>query len=404
MMRKHSFVLIRNGGIMEKKYLVPSFEIESKTHSFNIGIWAITGFASFFIFWFVVMILPAMFSHGVLDLLGNVTFNWLYFSATGALITVIITIYFSIVALNRLLVSYKFEGYRIVKGRIKRAFYIDKNIEKLKENVGMDLKKTVWSSNWDPNQKIMTTHTIDNWSKIIQMIHCNMNQQFVEIFFDGDCYKKREYLNPILIKETSKKMIYKCDNKKLVIYKMYSNMDIEIPFKKTKSFVKRLIKALVLTFVLALFVSMTVIYRDYLDTQNYIAKIEPIKKQQISEIKNNLEKYGYNLNDYDETFTKKDSVSSNFKVKYIFSTYTGEIEDIDLYLRIPLNYDQVYDEFDDIMKPIISKFDQKNINDFKDGITAIIQGDFAYEVLYSTNEEIAIRLKKSDGKIYIYTN
>ncbi len=346
---------------MKQKYLVPSLEIESRSNAFNIGIWAINGLASNFTFWSVVIILPMAF-YGILDLLGNMTMAWGYVSIFGLLLTNIANIFFAIIAINRLLISYRLEEDKIVKGLLISG----------------------------PN--------------IFKRIECNAQLPFVEMHFDQKFYKKKEYLNPILIKETPKKLVYKCDNTKLTIYKMYSNMDIELPLKKSKSFMKRLVKTLILTFILGIIVSFAVIGVEFMDTQNYISEIKPIEQQQLNEITENLKKYNYTLDDYQNKFVKDNAESGDCEVRYIFNKYTAEIVDIDVNLRIPVNYNDIYSEFDDIIAPIVSKFHMEDINNFKNGISDIIAGNFAIETLESIDSKITIRLKQSDGEIYIYTN
>ena len=76
--------------------------------------------------------------------------------------------------------------------------------------------------------KVSGINGIKNLFGVLELIFFNMEDGFAQQFFFTELYKRKEYHNPQLIKETKHFYTYLCGNKKLKIRKIYTSMDNDV--------------------------------------------------------------------------------------------------------------------------------------------------------------------------------
>lgn len=370
---------------------VPSFKFEKKTRGFNRVLWGFVGLISMFI----VGIFGFVF-HEIIRYILNIIST--FFSDNSIVLWPIFILIFALIFaigfygfINSLLHSYKFENGKIIKGKILNA-------DRVK---GMDLTldsliTAYMIEHMDSPTNIMYANTLKNSFRIINLIQLNTDKKFVTKYFDTPLYKKKEYINPKLLKETKYSLIYICDNsKKLKILKIYDGMNINRMFNKPRSLISRiLIRSLIVFLIFSAF-SLCDLIIGYSNNTQYRNLINSTYQH----IESHLVSYGYTPKKINEKcyIFKKDSNGRNSHLKYMFNK-NGDIMDVefDIYFSSVSNTD----ELNFIIKSMNEHFSDNEIENFISNVDSCIKGMCSYTKLVS--DKSTIRIGTSNGLIQVH--
>ena len=372
---------------MDKNIFVPSLKFEERTRAFNRVLWGFVGFISLF----TVLIFVYPF-HLMLCYFFDIEST---FFSDNILIMSILALIFVIMSMGiikffyMICCSYKIENNKIIKGKIINYDNVDHEYLEFDANWILSLAQIIQIL-----YKVVIVSRVNDLIRIIKMILLNMNQNFVENYFDTNSYKKKIYYNPILVKETKYYLIYKCDNnKKLSIPKIYEGMDIK-NFKSTeKSLISRIVLRSLIIFLTFLLFSMIDLTNGLIHNNTYISNIN----NTCSNIQRNLSNYGYDLT---KTCNFRKVVSNN---KFSNITYridkNGKIKSI--ILEIYYNADTYNEsELRYIIDSLNAGFSNYEVDIFISQVDSCINGVCSYGKM--TNENQTLRIGSSEGFINIH--
>lgn len=372
---------------MDKNIFVPSLKFEERTRAFNRVLWGFVGFISLF----TVLIFVYPF-HLMLCYFFDIEST---FFSDNILIMSILALIFVIMSMGiikffyMICCSYKIENNKIIKGKIINYDNVDHEYLEFDANWILSLAQIIQIL-----YKVVIVSRVNDLIRIIKMILLNMNQNFVENYFDTNSYKKKIYYNPILVKETKYYLIYKCDNnKKLSIPKIYEGMDIK-NFKSTeKSLISRIVLRSLIIFLTFLLFSMIDLTNGLIHNNTYISNIN----NTCSNIQRNLSNYGYELT---KTCNFRKVVSNN---KFSNITYridkNGKIKSI--ILEIYYNADTYNEsELRYIIDSLNAGFSNYEVDIFISQVDSCINGVCSYGKM--TNENQTLRIGSSEGFINIH--
>ena len=372
---------------MDKNIFVPSLKFEERTRAFNRVLWGFVGFISLF----TVLIFVYPF-HLMLCYFFDIEST---FFSDNILIMSILALIFVIMSMGiikffyMICCSYKIENNKIIKGKIVNYDNVDHEYLEFDTNWILSLAQIIQIL-----YKVVIVSRVNDLIRIIKMILLNMNQNFVENYFDTNSYKKKIYYNPILVKETKYYLIYKCDNnKKLSIPKIYEGMDIK-NFKSTeKSLISRIVLRSLIIFLTFLLFSMIDLTNGLIHNNTYISNIN----NTCSNIQRNLSNYGYELT---KTCNFRKVVSNN---KFSNITYridkNGKIKSI--ILEIYYNADTYNEsELRYIIDSLNAGFSNYEVDIFISQVDSCINGVCSYGKM--TNENQTLRIGSSEGFINIH--
>ena len=372
---------------MDKNIFVPSLKFEERTRAFNRVLWGFVGFISLF----TVLIFVYPF-HLMLCYFFDIEST---FFSDNILIMSILALIFVIMSMGiikffyMICCSYKIENNKIIKGKIVNYDNVDHEYLEFDANWILSLAQIIQIL-----YKVVIVSRVNDLIRIIKMILLNMNQNFVENYFDTNSYKKKIYYNPILVKETKYYLIYKCDNnKKLSIPKIYEGMDIK-NFKSTeKSLISRIVLRSLIIFLTFLLFSMIDLTNGLIHNDTYISNIN----NTCSNIQRNLSNYGYELT---KTCNFRKVVSNN---KFSNITYridkNGKIKSI--ILEIYYNADTYNEsELRYIIDSLNAGFSNYEVDIFISQVDSCINGVCSYGKM--TNENQTLRIGSSEGFINIH--
>ncbi|MCI8271903.1 MAG: hypothetical protein HFG16_06290 [Erysipelotrichaceae bacterium] len=379
---------------MNRKIFVPSFKLERKTRALNRALWGFVGLISMFTYSFLVVILHLMFSS-----IWNVEHTWISDHIIFAmLIPMIIFIAMFGTGLYRffdmLLHSYKFEGDRIIKGKIIRP---DKGkITELAADVAVTGYKI--KNMDDPSTAVPLGAAVDLY-KTHNLIKLNTDEEFVNRFFDTEVYRKTTYDQTKLIKETKYSFIYSSQNNgTLVIPKLYEGMDIHTNSSKECSILIRVVSKSFIIWLLCFIVSMIDLSVGMNDHANYKSNgTIPATSAVCSDIQMHLDAYGYMVKK-DCSFEKKDPDDKISVIRYDIDKQ-GNIKKVD----INLYYNkETYNEEE--LKQIIYLLDEHpsatKIDEFIAQVGACVNGDFSYGKITVGKHTLKIGLSSDYINIY----
>lgn len=378
----------------ENKVLIPSFEVESRTQGLNRSLWGFVGVISMFTVGLGVYVSHEMFvsilnitstfisDHVILGLLGPIIFFALMFGIGMSDF------------LNQLLHSYEINRDKIVKGRII-------SMAKVKgSTVALEAALTAYmGANIGNSAAFNAAYGAKQMVGIFQLIAHNMDRSFVDEFFHTELYKKKEYLNPQLIKETQHYYLYTCDNKKkLKIYKIYTGMDSTSDSKKQSSLIKRVItKSLLVLLVFALLSTADLA----IGAGNNKENIENIQ-QTFSEIERNLSEFGYTAKKINEKNYRFEKVVSSDRTSYVRYSFNidGQIDDVEFDVYYNANSTDMPSELGYIIGSVTDDFSDAEILSFIENVQSTIDGEYAYDSLESDGSKII--LGTSGGYAHIH--
>lgn len=366
------------------KILIPSFEVERCTKGLNKSLWGFVGVISMFTVGVGVFISHQMFV-SILNITSSLMSDYMVF--TGSVPIVIFALMFGIGLfdfLNQLLHSYEISHEKIVKGRIMSPANVKGT------TVALEAAFTTYmATNIGNSSKVSNANGIKNLFGIFELIAHNMQQPFVDEFFHTDLYKKKEYLNPQLIRETKHYYIYTCDNKKkLKIYKIYTGMVNTENSKKHPSLLKRIITRSLLVMLMFALLSTVDLVIGASNNKENIGNIQ----QTVSEIEHNLHTFGYTTEKFSEKiycFEKIVSSERTSYVKYRFNV-KGQIDDVEFDVYYNDNSTDMPSELEYIIDSATKEFSDAEILAFIENVQKTINGEYVYDRLESSNCNIIL--------------
>lgn len=382
----------------ENKILIPSLEVESRTQGLNRSLWGFVGVISMFTVAIGVFV-PHQMLVSILDVTSTFMSDHMIFA--GIVPVVIFALIFSIGLydfLNQLLHSYEIHSEKIIKGRIMRPAKASGSSIALEAAVTAYMASSIIDGSCD-SSKVSGANGIKNLFGIFELIAHNMDESFVHAFFHTDIYKKKEYRNPRLVKETKHYYVYACDNKKkLKIYKIYTGMAGTNDCKKQSSLFKRVITKSLLVFLVFALLSTADLAIGARNNEENIGNIQ----QTFSEIEHNLDKFGYTAKKINEKTYRFEKVVSSERTSYIKYRFNiqGQIEDVEFDLYYSANSMDISSELGYILASATHEFSNAEILAFIDNVQRTANGEYAYDMLGSSAFNII--LGTSGGYAHIH--
>lgn len=376
------------------KILIPSFEVERRTQALSRSLWGFVGVISMFTVGLGVFVSHQMFV-SVLNIMS--TFMSDYMILAGLLPIMCFALMFGIGLydfLHPLLHSYEISSEKIVKGRIMQPAKV-KGLSIALEGAFT----TYMAANIGDGSKVSNANSIKNLSNILELISYNMQQSFVDAFFHTDIYKKKEYLNPKLVKETKHYYIYACDNKKRVkIYKIYTGMAGADNGKKHPSIGRRIIiKSILVMLTFALLSTVDLAIGAGKNEKN-IGNIQ----QTVSEIERNMNEFGYTVKKYSEKTYRFEKIVSSERTSYVKYSFNanGQIENVEFDVYYNSDSEDMRSELEYIITSTTDNFSDAEISAFIENVQRTINGEYTYDKLKSFDCNII--LGTSDGYAHIH--
>lgn len=376
------------------KILIPSFEVERRTQALSKSLWGFVGVISMFTVGVGVFVSHEMFV-SVLNITS--TFMSEHMILAGLVPIVCFALIFGIGLyhfLNSLLHSYEISNEKIVKGRIMRLNKVGR--------LSVDLEPAFvayMAANMGNGSKVSNANGIKNMLSILELISYNMEQSFVDEFFHTDMYKKKEYSNPKLIKETKYYYIYSCDDKKRVkIHKIYTGMCGTDNGKRQPSMVRRIITKSVLVMLAFALLSTADLAIGATNNEENIGNIQ----QTVSEIQRSLDTFGYTANKYSEKTYRFEKIVSSERTSYIKYSFNvkGQIEDAEFEVYYNSNSEDMRSELEYIITSTTGNFSDAEILAFIENVRRTMDGEFSYDKLESSKCNII--LGTSGGYAHIH--
>lgn len=351
------------------KILIPSVEYERKTK-------ALTKYTIVFalLIFFIIMIILELGSIPKIIYkqfnINNSFFLENSLQFTLGFVLIIFTLAFIIKRyLNTLKTSYIIEYDKIIKGVLKPS---RKNIRNFFNELGDNSElRNMFMSYYD----IHYGHSIVK-SIIInfQRAKLNLDNNFVSNFFNTSLYEKKIYENTELIKVKKHSLIYRYeDNKRIIIPRIYEEMIESEVNKKTSFFALRVIKALIILFI----ISMILMFVD----MQHPLPTEFERKYGIEYVTKNLNNYGYHIEKQDgNNYLYTKNVDNNIsKLEYNSETAKFNIE---LYYLRDKNRKERDEELSYIIPLLFPNLQSKDIPEFLDYLDRKAKGN---GIIGSTN-------------------
>lgn len=396
---------------MEQKnnIFIPSLNEEKKTGAFNNICWSFACLISMFVI-VVLVYAPHLFLCSQLGITGTVISecHWLlaYVELIFALVFGVGLYFF----LRNLMFSYKIEQNKITRGRIINAG----------QTKGMDpvLSAALASymlKNAGNVDKVRNASTVINLHNIFQLISLNMNEAFVADFFDTEFYRKKEFENPRLVKDTKHALVYIDDNgKKIKIPKLYvngigslSSSDADVTHDneertsvKSRSFLSRILLRALIILLVSCAVSFADLALGYMDNPKSLADID----ETFSQLETALSSLGYRTEQINERcyrFTKdvtNGETDRTSDIKYYFDRH-GNITDVQMEVYFSSSSDAEA-ELPFIINSIGSGFTERQITAFINDVKACIAGEAVFSRI--TSGDNVLRIGTSGGLVEVH--
>ena len=378
----------------EMKVVVPSFHVERCTQGLNGCLWGFVGLISMFSVGVGIII-----SHEMLVYVFNLTSTFISDNLVviGTMPVVVFALIFGVGLHNffsNMSYAYRFDEDKIVRGRLVSPGKIKGR------SLALEGQLTAYmAANIGDSRKFNMANGIKNVYGIIELIAQNMDQAFANEFFDTELYKKKEFLNPRLIKETKGYYIYQCDNKKkLKVLKIYTGMATPSADVKGKAIWKRvLVKSLVVFLVFATISGGDLVIGAYGNAGN----MENIHGT-VSRLEGELGNFGYIKEKRSEKvyeFKKAVSQERTSYVKYILDK-NGEIESINFEVYFNGNSKDMPSEMEYLTSSTNDAYSETEVATFIENIQKTIDGNYAYDKLESEHGKIVLGL--SGGHAHVH--
>lgn len=333
--------------IMEnnQKIYIPSFKYEKKTKALNRFLFPFVSFISMFTVGVFIGGFIYAFNVSFLKLPVN-HMSWYFLVPVGAFLL-------SVWPLVRFLLTLM-SAYRIEDGKITRG-YIFKTALGISSSVAVSR---------------INTRGI---SLIIALIRLNMDPGFAEDYFDTDVYRKKEFMDPVLVKETKHLLIYDCGGEKLRIPKVFEGMS-ETSEHEGTSFIARIaiVSAIVFAIALGIAIGDLAIMR-YKTVTEYAPSISAAEsKMDVA-----LEDYGYTLsfNSAKVSKFKKKVGDRTSEVTYTFDK-RGNIERVKVQLYFSMESSDIDGELRTVISTLDAGFSENDVEELIAAVNASLNGEY----------------------------
>lgn len=400
-----------------KKICAPDFALEKKTHAADPLVHGIVLLASVLSFASVFGLLSCMIL-SITDCLLVYSLIPVWVMAGYMALVLIPCIVLCIKGLAVLYTSYAISPDCITKGTLCR----------IPDKIEVDTSATtaasaavagaVLASGLNATSKIQGVTAAGNMASLITRIRINSKAGFAEAYFDTDCYKKKDYPNPVLVKETSRAYIYRCEkNKKLTIPKLYTNMGVETAGDaKEQSIFKRITKKIGLSFVAALACTALMVGVGTTATNQYRTEIMPEIEQTIAALGDTLSPLGYAYDApsvwasdkllTDATFRHhNEEIESSWldnEITYDFAA-DGSISSIAFEIYFTAEDATVAAQVFAVLDTAPNAFSQETLDEIAAAITATQEGSYIHNAMTSDDGACAIKVSRYNDYYYIRT-
>lgn len=362
--------------------LIPNFAVEKRTKALNTGVWGFVGVISMFTVGVVFV------SHIMLVSILKITSTFASDNMMIAGVCPIIAFAFIFgiglfIFLSSLQTAYVIRPDKIMKGKITNKVY--KNNAKSQAAHALT---AYMAANVLNGSKVSGINGIKNLFGILELIFLNMEDGFAQQFFFTELYKRKEYHNPQLIKETKHFYTYLCGNKKLKIRKIYTSMDNDVQNAKEVSILKRVVVRALLVIVIFSAISIADIAIGLSNNNNYINHIT----QNHSEIETKLADFGYKsdkVNNKCYRFEKTVSSQRTSYIKYFFDL-DGSVERVEFEIYFDKSSDRIEQEIEYIFISLNDGITEQQIEKFIQDVQSTIQGNYVYNKLQTNNYSIVL--------------
>lgn len=374
--------------------LIPSFAVEKRTKALNAGVWGFVGVISMFTVFFAFFA-PHLMLVSVLGIASTfISDNMIIMGMCPIIAFAFIFGIGLFIFLSGLQTAYVIQPDKIIKGKITNKAY--RNNAK---SLALQTALTAYmAANVLSGSKVSGANGIKNLHGILDLISLNMEDAFAQQFFFTEQYKRKEYLNPQLIKETKHYYTYLCSGQKLKIRKIYTGMDNDVQNAKEVSILKRVVVRALLVIVIFSAISISDIAVGLANNNNYINNI----MQSHAEIETALADLGYKsdkVNNKCYWFEKIVSSERTSYIKYFFDL-DGSVERVEFEIYFDQSSDKIEQEIEYIFTSLNDGITKQQIEKFVQDIETTIQGNYVYNKLQTDNYSIV--LGTSGGHVHIH--
>lgn len=373
--------------------LIPSHAVEKRTRALNIGVWGFVGVISMFSVCLVVFASHLMFVY-----ILNITSTFL---SDHILVDVILLMAFALlfgvglfICLSSLQKAYIIQPDKIIIGKITNKANRN-DVKSL--SVQADLLAYM-ADNVTNGSKVSAANGIKNLFGILNLIFSNMEEGFAQQFFFTELYKRKEYNNPELIKETKHFYIYRCGSKKLRIRKIYTGMDRNVQDAKETSMLKRVVTRALLVFLLFSALSLGDLAAGFSKNSDYISNIT----ENFTKIEGSLADFEYTSKQINNKCYRFEKPVSSQRTSYITYSFglDGSVEKIEFDIYFDQSSDQMEEEVEYLFTSLYDDITKQQIEKFIQDIQSTLRGDYVYNKLQAGSDTII--LGTSGGYVQIH--
>lgn len=364
--------------------LIPNFAVEKRTKALNTGVWGFVGVISMFTVGVAVFA-----SHLMLVSILEITSTFASDNMMIAGLCPIMAFAFIFgiglfIFLSSLQTAYVIQPDKIIKGKITNKAYRN-NAKSLAVQTALT---AYMAANVLNGSKVSGANGIKNLFGILELLSLNMEDGFAQQFFFTELYKRKEYHNPQLIKETKHFYTYLCGNKKLKIRKVYTGMDNDVQNAKEVSILKRVVVRALLVIVIFSTISIADIAIGLANNNNYINNIT----QNHTEIETGLADFGYKSDKVNNKCYQFEKIVSSQRTSYIkyFFDLDGSVERVEFEIYFDKSSDRIEQEIEYIFTSLNDGITEQQIEKFTQDTQSTIQGNYVYNKLQTNNYSIVL--------------
>ncbi len=400
-----------------KKICAPSFVLEKTTHAANNLVLGVVLLVGMFSFAGVYCMLSCMMIsiNDCLTFYNYIPLGVMMAYTLGVLIPCIVL---PVKGLSALSTSYAIAPCCITKGTLRS---IPDHIEvdpRAGNAASAAVAGVTLAANLGTAATINGVNAAANVGTLITRIQTNTMPSFAETYFDTDCYKKKDYQNPVRVKETKYAYIYRCEkNKKLVIAKLYTNMGLAPAEQgKGQGIAKRIAKGIGLSFVAALLASALTVGIALAGTNTYRQEVTPIIEQTIADLGETLAPLGYAYEApyawasekllTDATFSyHNEEIEATYldnEITYDFAQ-DGSIERIAFEIYFTAEDATVAEQVFAVLDTAPNRFSQATRDEMAAAIIATQEGSYIHNAMLSDDGKCSIKVSRYNDCYYIRT-
>lgn len=377
---------------MKNGYYYPNFSFEKKTRAFNPYLGCPVLMISLFTVGVIGSALHRLIAY-LADLKSTVIMEYGTFAIPLViLVFVVIMITKGVSWVLSLLTSYKFEGDKLIRGRNVYSGPVE-TVDMVVQTVNMGMM----ISNLKNLTMVNLGNSISNYIELFRRIRLNCNYEYVQKCFDTDYYKKKEFTNPRLVKETKYFLVYGTDTKKIKIPKIYPGLCVD-PNVMPKKLSGRIAVRAIIIFLIAMTLSFADLCAASFMNSTYKGNVAGTLKQ-ISEV---FSEYGYTPHEFlDNAFVRNEGERKS-EVKYTIYK-DGQIREVDVEVYLLGHSKNKGDEIRYIIGTINHEFDEVEVSGFLEALNLSLDGEFTYYKLISTDGKYTLIISLSGGYVHVHT-